>query len=128
MNQDCKNLEKSKDFSCRIYHGACGCEDDCPNYCKSEVKVNIKKLAARKVENKPNYNFEHQIKEELFELAIAFKNYQRNPNPENAEDIKEELSDVFFNLTAYCIQKGIDFDDLDIIAHRKTIHRFPEEL
>ena len=90
--------------------------------------MKIEELAERKVAKKPGYDFEHQIKEELFELAIAFKDYQRNPNPENAENIKEELSDMFFNLTAYCIQKGIDFDDLHKIAYDKTLNRFPEEL
>lgn len=90
--------------------------------------MKIEKLAANKVKKKPNCDFKSQIKEEAFELFIAFKEHDRNPTEETRDNICEELSDMFFNLTAYCIQQEIDFDFLHHIAYEKTKTRFPEEL
>lgn len=90
--------------------------------------MTIKELAKNKVNKKPDCDFKAQIKEEAFELFIAFKDYDRNPTEENRNNICEELSDMFFNLRAYCFKYEIDFNYLDYIAYDKTKTRFPEEL
>lgn len=85
-------------------------------------------LARNKMLEKPDFNPEEQIIEEMAELTQAISKLKRKNSIENYKNFKEELSDVLFCIFCIMFKRSITKKSLFRIAKKKTKKRFPEEL
>lgn len=88
----------------------------------------MQEIVKNKIKKKPGWEPLDRLVEECVELIVAIKKHNRWCNKETRENLKEEMSDVIFNIIGYCEMMEIPLTDLDIIAEDKTIKRFPEEI